>query len=419
MDIKMKKSNNTKERNTNVSRRANPLVIVVAVSLAALLIFGAVAGIVFTVREARSAVKYGGIRMDEGVVAYLAATFKTSYISYLTRLGVDAYDDEYFWASEGEDGVTYGELLCEATESYVREVATAAYLYSRYSSLTSDEKRYIKDSAREILEYSASGDEDYFNELCEPMGFDYDDFVEATRLLYMASCAKALIYGTDGALLSSGEYTAECEEYLATYRRVKLLFIRTEWDYKTGADGEPERDEAGNYVIEELDDTEREKRLADLANIRAAISAYESGGDDQMSPEYFQSFLIRYNYDDFTTTGYYFNPSSDYTAGFSEYVGDEVLDEVFSMEIGEYREVETEHGICFIYRDETEQYAYLRDTDDIMFGDFYSDAADYLYSEALVALAESVTVKDKYYEAVDPVSIPYNYEFVVKEIYSL
>ncbi len=394
----------------------NPLLAAVAAAVAVLLVFGAVTGVILAVREARSVVKYGGIRMDEGVAAYLAATFKTSYISYLTRAGVEVYDDEYFWASEHEDGVTYGELLREATESYIREVAVAAHLYSRYSSLTSGQKRFIKQSAAEVLEYTASGDEDRFNELCEPMGFDYDDFVKATRLLYMASNAKSLIWGDGGELLRAGGYTAECEEYLSTYRYVKLLFIRTEWDYKTNEKGEPVRDAAGNFLTEELSAEERAERLVDLAAIRDAIRAYENGGNDQMSPEYFQSFLKKYDYDDFTLSGYYFNERSEYTAGFSEYVGDEVLTEVFAMNVGEYREVETKYGICFVYRDEVEPYAYLSDLDGIMFGDFFSDAADHLYSTALTTLEESVTVKDEYYEAVDPVSTPYNYEFVVKEV---
>ena len=85
------------------------------------------------------------------------------------------------------------------------------------------------------------------------------------------------------------------------------------------------------------------------------------------------------------------------------------------MELGSFGEVDTEYGLCFIYRGALISGAYASDTFEVFFTDFFEDAARTLYLENLADVAQSVTVKDRLFELVDILELPYNWEYVIRE----
>lgn len=427
-DKKRKGGKPQREKQNNVShdsrkstpkKKPNPLFLTVVITVALALLFGAVMGIILAVRNARAVVSYGGVRMDKGAASYLAATYKDIYIKKLIDNQIYAYDHEEFWEEEYEEGVTFGELLRSETENYIRSVAVGAYLFDRYSTLSREEKKNIRDAAEAVLSDKAGGDRKKFNEAAEAMGFDYSDFLRASELLYKAKQAKTLIYGNRGSVLESGAFPAECEKYMSTFSYVQLLFIRTEYEYETDGEGNYLRNPDGSLKRRELTAEELEERLADVEEVRRAIDAYENDSDNQMSPESFMSFLEKYPYDDYATTGYYLSVYSSYTYGFSEAVDLELTLELLDMEVGEYAEFDTEYGICFARCAEAEKNAYKQDSLSVFFSDFYSDAADYLYEEACLELMPEVTVKDRYAEIIDPVKTEANGEFVIPALFGV
>ena len=390
--------------------RPNLLIIIIAIVLSLLLIFGIVLGTVLIVREVTSVASFGGIYIDEGVASYLAASFK---YSYLVALGEDAFDGELFWQQEMDDGVTYGEMLEKETESYIRGILVGAYLYNMTKSLSASEREYLETNTREVLEYQAKGDIGYFNSVSAEMGFDYDDFCVGTELAYKAVAAKNVLYGVGGSELKSGGYFGDCNTYFDTFSRVRMLFIRTENDFII-EEGEFVRDSLGQYKTYELTDSEKAQRQADIEEIRSLIYGLENDLDSQISTYYFSSMIEKYNsYDDYKESGYYFSNMSEYTAGFATEVGKAAVDSALGLKEDEYAEVEYDDGIIFIYRMENDPFAYLNPDYEVFFTDFYPDAAAYLFAKALTDSSPMVKVKESYY-SIDVISLPYNSQFVVR-----
>ena len=425
MNKNNEKSALTQKEAIEKTRRA--VIIITAVLLAAILIFGAAVATVAAVRNARAVVKYGGTMADEGVVSYLLATYK----SYYMRSEVGAADTPEYWG-ETVGNATRGELLRKSAEEYVRSVIAGAYLFDRYTSLASYEKSSIKNATEEVLTYKADGSEKRFNEQTEKMGFNFSDFCRATELIYKAERAIAVIYGVDGAALTNlanPEVLAQCNSFFNEYSRVKILYIDTKQTVVKDEQGKIELGADGNYKTEYLSGAEKLSRLGDIAEIRRLIEGAKTGVGDEMSPEYFDLMQDKYNISKaYNASGYYFSPYSAFASGFAadsvEYLSGAyreamhkmltaAVESSLAMNEGDYHEIEGDFGICFIYKCEKEMGAYVSSGLGAFFHDFYSDAADYLYNESVALISDDVKIKEKYNE-IDVVEIPYNYVFVAK-----
>lgn len=406
-------SNKRKNAAVTNAARSKPrlFVIIIAVLLAVTLTVGAVLGIVAIVREAGSVASFEGVRVSEGVANYLASSRKREYMRYLgASTGTPASDTPEYWATEGEGGVTYGELLRADVEAYIRQVVIGAYIYDMAGGLDSYDKEYLDTITGDILTREADGDEKRFNEFASSMGFDYDDFCEGTALVYKYKLAGSLVYGSGGEGLTASER----EEYLATYSHIKLLFIRTKYEYATDADGNYITD-AGAYVKYELSASEVAERVGDIENIRSLIEGKKNGADAIISPEVMSTFIDKYNSDDsYSKIGYYLSPKSSFVydsiynqdPDFVEF-SEKIATAAFSAEIGEYVEFSTEDGVGFIYKYEVEPGAYSKSALSDFFSDFLSDAASYFYSREIEKLSPAVKIKDSFAK-IDLVAIPYN-----------
>ena len=165
----MKNKSQKKEKTKIDTKKLIP--IIVAAMLALIVLFGVVLGIIALVREVNAVVSYNGVTLTEGVTAYLASTFKQSYLLHLNREGYDAMDTEVFWESEDMDGVVFGDSLRRECETYIRNITAAAYLFDLYGSLSSEAKAEINKGVAEVLDYKADGSVKKFNEMSKDMGF--------------------------------------------------------------------------------------------------------------------------------------------------------------------------------------------------------------------------------------------------------
>ncbi len=390
--------------------------IVICVILALILLLGIVLGTVSIVKEALAVVSYSGITMDGGVASYLKATYKVKFIEKLKRQlqgkDVNVTDTNYFWSlvADGYQDTTYGDLLERDVEKYVRSVAVGAYLFDRYSSLDAEAREWISTSTDAVLLREAQGSREKFNELASPMGFDWDDFEHATELIYKAEHAMGVIYGEGGSVLSYAGSESECNRYFSNYKRIRILYIRTQDKFVID-------EETGNRVTENgkdktvaLTDAEKAERRADIADIKASINAIAENTNGQMSEEYFNSFYLnkdgsyKYNDDpDRAASGYYFAPDSAYTASFAEYYP-EAVNYALEMQPGDfdvapkYGEDGTLEAVLVLYCCENERAAYANSAYAEFFTDFYSDAAVYLFAQQLDKLTKEVNVKDGYRE---------------------
>lgn len=405
------KANQTIRNTSNVGKRGRVLTIFICIFLAILLAVGGTLGIISAVKSSRAAVKYEGVMADEGTVRYLASYYKYLYKTALAADGIVVRDTEKFWASEAEPGKTHGELLSEGFKNYLSGIMVANRLFLDYSSYTSLDKETVEATAKEVLLYSeAKGSVDVFNSLSESYGFDYDDFLSAAELLYKAQMAESLIYGASGGNLQS--FPDECEQYLAEYSHVALLFFRTEETFLLDENGDRTYDGSGNVKMRELTDAEKAVVQEKIAFLDDAIEKHKNDEDGQITPTTFELYLDKSDSDpEMKTTGYYFHADAERTAEFAQ-AFPEVVEAALEMELYSYEKVDCSIGVCYLYRYDAVEGAYS-DEENVFFSDFYSDAADYFFSEALAAFSPDVSFTGKY-DNIDIFDIPINSQFYIK-----
>lgn len=81
----MSKEKNAKKGETRHPVLKNPIFVTVALTLSLVILFTGVTGIILAVRNARALVSYGGVRIEKSAAAYLATTYKRSFISKKIR----------------------------------------------------------------------------------------------------------------------------------------------------------------------------------------------------------------------------------------------------------------------------------------------------------------------------------------------
>jgi hypothetical protein len=227
-------------------------------------------------------------------------------------------------------------------------------------------------------------------------------------MLYCAELASILIYGQDGKNLSS---SAElCAEFLSTYSHVRLAFIRTETKLVISESEDGGRTEQ----ILPLTDAEKQERAAIIERARLMIENRngESGGE-WIGITFFEQLQKDYDSDpDMNDTGYYFREGAFATAEFSEEFP-EVVSRAYGMKIGEFAMVDVSFGVCVLYKEEPTSFAYL-DTENPFFSDFYSDGAEYFYTQNIIEFSSSVIFTDNYTEKIRPLSIPKNNKLYIR-----
>ncbi len=421
---KMSKSSSEKMKNGNDAKGSKArskrkkisfLTTFVCIFVGVAIIFGAAMGIMIGVRNARAVAIYEGVTMDEGVANFFASRYKIEYIGTLRDRGIDAYDTEAFFSSKADDGKSYGEHFLSEFRQYLAWIMAANRIYAKYSTLDSDDRSCIAESIKATVKYRAGGSEDKFNEIAEKYGFDYNDFVTATEMLYKAEYAQLILYGKGGENLKN--YSDLTEEYLEQYTHVSLAFVSTDtYIYQDPDTGISER-----VPLTPEARAEREVHIAEVVELINNKKAQNGG--PEISEQTIKDLQSRYDSDkDMNAIGYYFKPGAEKTAEFSEKFA-AVIDKAYEMQIGEYEKVDLAVpsddgdgydfvGVCFIYKSECSPLAY-RNTDNVFFSDFYSDASDYFYDKTLSELAGEVEFTRVYDDFVRPLSIPQNYELFI------
>ena len=408
----MKKTiENEKQKKPRVSKKSRILITFICIFLSIAVILGAVFAIILGVKKSKAVVYYEGVAMNEGVVSFFSSYYKSRFLSALNNSGTPAYDTEEFWASIYQGDVTYGEYFEYYAKDYISDIIASNYLFNKYSSLTSSDRKAINKTVEEVLTYKANGSKDEFNKETEGYGFDFNDFREGAKMMYKAQKVRSVVFGENGE--KRGSFPEECEQYFSNYSHVKLLFIRTEDKFLLDADGNRVIGEDGNDSLVSLTDAEKAEKQRVITEIRDAIAAFEQGGDLQMSPELFDNYLEKHGNGDsaMNSSGYYFYTQAEYTEEFYT-AFPKIVETSMSMEIGSYAEVAVDFGVCFIYRYENVYRAYASSLAGDCFSDFYSDAADYLFARSVEEIVSDVVFNDSRYSQIEFEKIAANSIFV-------
>ncbi len=381
------------------------VIVLVSVFLAVVIAVGGIFAIVLGIKNSRAFVKYDGITLSKEETYFFASYYKNQYMASLSKSGVAATDTQEFWNTKCNYVNTYGEFLEYNTREYLKQIIISNHLFDTYTKLTESEKKDLKLAASEILDYQASGDVDKFNSATEKFGFSYSNFYKVTEMLYKTLVIKRVLFGDDGSKIASE--TELCEDYLSEYSHVKLMFIRTEKDFKLDEDGNRVQEDNQDVLIE-LSEEEKAKRKEDITAIRNAIIGIETGAEIQMSPTMFDNYLAIYKsgYDDKDANGFYFHEDSEYTKEFSSALPD-VVAAALDMNVNTYKEVKTDFGVCFIYKYQATPGAYTEKSDTSCFTDFYKNASAASFEDILKELSENVSFTDNY-DSLDVIALPNN-----------
>jgi hypothetical protein len=391
----------------NLGKKPAFLTIFICILLALALLFGIVFGVINIVKYSGALVYYGDTVISEGEMNYLSSYYKSRFMREI-RLsdGVNPYDTPEFWQRKDKDGVSYGERLKAGFREYLCALLSAVALYDSSISFSGAEKEAHEAACLEVLEYTANGDERAFNAATVEYGFDYSDFKSANILLYKSERAKEALFGADGSKLIL--QSSLCEEYLETYARVDLIFIRLERKFVLDGEGNFTYDSDGEVITEPLTPDEIAEREAKIAEMEQLIA------EGRFSPESFDYYQKGSDGDaSMSDIGYYLNPNAETTEEFlSEFP--EIVNAAYGMEIGEFRFVDCEAigGKCLVYREEVVKGAYASTTN-AFFSDFYPDAADYLFPKTLKDLMLEVKFKDSF-DREKIISQKRNNQFIVK-----
>ncbi|MBO5878922.1 MAG: hypothetical protein J6Q68_00005, partial [Clostridia bacterium] len=395
----------------------NKLVLtIVCIFVAIVLLMGIILGTAFGIKSVRSVVSYKGVALNSGEANYLASYYKYEYVCLLQDNKIPVYDDAEFWAEQSGDGEkTYGELLSEFVEYSITEFVVFNYIFDSSSSLSSEDKECINDATRAILDHKAGLDKDVFDSAAQKFGYDFSDFKSIVKKMYKYEIVRnsVLNANADSIQTLSSSWEDFVEEYYENYSHVKLLFVRTEETFMLDDEGNRVRDENNVDMFVPLSDNQKAERQKMIAEIRAAISAFEQNTTDvQMSPAMFNSYLSESVDGDpsMNSDGYYFYEESKYTNEFAKEFGD-IVEKSMEMKENSYAEVAFDGGVCFIYKYKRTDEAYTAAGEGGCFSDFILLAARALVASIVDDAMSEIKIKDSFYE-IDFINLAQNYEFV-------
>lgn len=165
--------------------------------IAIVLMAVAVVGLSYGIRNGRAVVKLGDITVDWSTITYLASFHKMSYLQDHDH--DDSGDNDEFWSSPTDDGITHAEDFENRFKEYIKKVVAEAYLYVTHCGYTPEDKLQVAQNSDSVLREYANGSIAEFNEVAKEYGFNYNDFQNADALLYKAKRAREILPDMLGA----------------------------------------------------------------------------------------------------------------------------------------------------------------------------------------------------------------------------
>lgn len=318
--------------------RARLLCLLLAAMLSVTLLSGC--GVI----KGDTVMELNGYKITEAMYSYWMSRYKTVFLQTFNK----SKDTESFWNSTAEDGRTYGEYVTDYVNDFAREVLISMKLFDDYGlTFTSDEKSTVTEYIRGLN--SAYGSKAAFNEYLASYGLNV---ATLERIYY----AELKVDKVKEALFEEGGIFAVTEDekkeyYEKHYYRAEWIMVYTDKKLKTTVDENGETvyytDASGNYVMEELNETEKLEKAERIEELRGKFSTEDI---KKLRTEYSDEELSKYEY---YTDGIFLS-AEDY-----KNYGTELIKRISETEIGEISELKSDEAIYFIKRYELKAYSEL------------------------------------------------------------
>ena len=364
---------------------------------------------------------------------------------------VDAYDKTTY-------NTVYTDMVLDTAKSYL---AALALFDERGLKLPDSYIEEIDSEMEELVQNVGDGSKTTLNSILAEYGANYDILRESYIIEAKIAYLREDLFGVNGDKV--GNNLIE-EYYQQTYARFKQVFFYTyEYVYETDengdniyytedgkvsydtsktlkkdANGEQVYDENGDRVYVYVDENGKERVAYKLKGAKRQ-ELFDDNGDpivknyegdklakivdkansvlDQVKEGDtigFDLLVTEYNEE----TGHEKYPNGYYITEETQYASPEVIEELFTLKVGEYKMVRSKHGIHIIMRYELEDSAYTLDEYEDLFiatstGTyiFMGDLIDKLYADYVSSYKDKIIVDESLLEGVDIKSVGVNYNY--------
>ena len=305
----------------------------------------------------------GGSVVTDRMYEYWMCSYKASLMSQYS----DAKDTADFWDMKLGDK-TAEDFFYELTYDYIESNLVCMYLFDKYSLEIDKEDRETAKSIIDDLEKEyADGSRNDFNRLLANYGVNADLLLD----IYLDELKSTLVYNHvfENSLLTVGD--EEKEDYLnKSYVRVRQIYINNKYDYERSS-----YDSDGNFIMADLSPEAKAEKDAKAASARAELDA---GAD-------FDEVYEKYSEDTAYPNGYYLSLST-------ENLPQELINNAFSLDVGESAEFESIYGTHMIMRLEMDKAPYDNDENADFFGDFKNEVYESVFTDFVTSFYDEITV---------------------------
>lgn len=283
--------------------------------------------------SSESVMTYGSHSINENEFSYYLATYKGKY--------AQTYADfkntpEYFSSVVTDDGQKVEDVLYSAVVHNVEMTLVCEQMFDDYGlSLSRSVEDTINSYIDDFVDEYADGSRNKFNAALGAYGVN----INMLKKIYLrdekVSALYEALYGTNGIIGITDE---DRQNYLdENYVRVRHIYVNNKYMYATDEDGVQEYTDDGLRKKRELT---AEELAAKQALIDAIDESLEEGAD-------FDEVYDAFSEDKYYKNGYYISENMDFIA--------DVTDSAMSLEVGEYKKIETDYGTHYIMRLEMDE----------------------------------------------------------------
>ena len=276
---------------------------------------------------------YGSHSINENEFSYYLATYKGKY--------AQTYADfkntpEYFSSVVTDDGQTVEDVLYSAVVHNVEMTLVCEQMFDDYGlSLSRSVEDTINSYIDDFVDEYADGSRNKFN---AALGA-YSVNINMLKIIYLrdekVSALYDALYGTNGIIGITDE---DRQNYLdENYVRVRHIYVNNKYMYATDEDG----------VQEYTDDGLRKKRELTAEELAAKQALIDAIDESLAEGADFDEVYDAFSEDKYYKNGYYISENMDFIA--------DVTDSAMSLEVGEYKKIETDYGTHYIMRLEMDE----------------------------------------------------------------
>lgn len=283
--------------------------------------------------SSESVMTYGSHSINENEFSYYLATYKGKYAQTYTDF---KNTPEYFSSVVTDDGQTVEDVLYSAVVHNVEMTLVCEQMFDDYGlSLSRSVEDTINSYIDDFVDEYADGSRNKFNAALGAYGVN----INMLKKIYLrdekVSALYDALYGTNGIIGITDE---DRQNYLdENYVRVRHIYVNNKYMYATDEDG----------VQEYTDDGLRKKRELTAEELAAKQALIDAIDESLAEGADFEEVYDAFSEDKYYKNGYYISENMDFI--------EDVTDSAMSLEVGEYKKIETDYGTHYIMRLEMDE----------------------------------------------------------------